>query len=206
MMTSESNPYNTPMRVEDAASMFRRRVQLNDRPFVAITTKLNNKMVDNWKKTILSEIADNRGTVPSARIWGSWKLYLEGFECKNFAKMKKEGLLPEVDKKVINYWKNFFEKLTVEEMHSYGSGTVSTGWGIIQNYMKVWFAQRKWDEFYSKKPNDPLWWEKNFIKYKSILNGEALPFWNENRLKEIQQKVGAILFNQVNPQGTRGFK
>lgn len=205
-MANESDIYNAPMRVEDAASMLRRRVQKNDRPYISSTTKLNNRMVDQWKKNVLLKTSDNQGRVPSGRVWQSWQLYLEGHEIKQFIELKKQGLLPEPPKEVIEFWKDFFENLSVEEMYAYGSGSISEGWGIIQRHLKMWFAEQKWERIFSAKPDDPLWWEKNYHAHTDYLSGKILPFWNEEKLKDIQQKVAAILMNQVKPQQAAQFK
>lgn len=195
--------YNTPMLASDAAAMLRRKVQRNDRPYVADTTKLNNRKVDSWKKSVLDEISGPKGLVPSGRVWPSWQLYDEGLGVLKYQELKAKGLIPAVDPEVLEYWKDFFENLTVEEMHSYGSGVVSFGWGLIQNYLKMWYADQKYEALFSKFET-PLEWERNHHPHKLLLEGRILPFWNEEMIKDIQQKVAAVLMNQVRPQGGEG--
>lgn len=204
-MEDREDMYNMPMSTSDAAAMLRRKVQRNDRPYVADTTKLNNRKIDTWKKTVLDKIADHRGSVPSGRVWPSWQLYDEGIGVVKYQEMKTQGVVPEISEKVLAFWKEFFEELTAEEMHEYGSGTISFGWGIIQNYFKMWYADQKYEVLFGKFET-PLEWERNHHAHKPLLHGEVLPFWNEEILKDVQQKIGAVLMNQVQPQGTSGFQ
>ena len=189
---------NAPILTSDVASMFRRRILKNDRPYVANTTKLNNRMVDDWKKTVLDKISDHRGLVPSERVWRSWQLYNEGKTILKYQELRTKGVIPEISEEVFEFWKDFFEILTIEEMHAYGSGTVSHGWGIIQNCYKMWYANQKYEKLFSQY-STPLEWEKNYHHHKPLLFGEIFPFWDKEILKDIQQKVSAILMNQVNP-------
>ena len=202
---SRDDYYNAPILVGDAASMLRRHVQKNDRPYVSDTTKLNNRLVDQWKKDVLVRMADHRGMLPSGRVWQSWQLFDEGRSIKKFIELKEQGMLPDPPAEVIEFWKEFFETLTVSEMHEYGSGTISAGWSILQTHITRWFADKKWELLFSKKPDDPLWWEKNYHSHTAYLNGEVLPFWNGEELKDVQQKVSAVLMNQVQPQQMTGF-
>ncbi|MFW9930720.1 MAG: hypothetical protein ACFFD1_15125 [Candidatus Thorarchaeota archaeon] len=193
--------YNYPISVSDATAMFRRNIPSNTRPYEAKVIKLNNEMVDDWKNNVLDKIADQNGKIKSGRISGSWKLYEEGKGHQKFFELKTNGMLPEIPLEMVNWWKNFFESSTVEEMHSYGTGAISSGWTIIQEYFKMWYAEKKWNEFFSKS-EDPLWWERNYHKHSLLLEGKILPFWTEEQLKDIGQKVGSILINTVDPRWT----
>ena len=142
--------YDSPISTEDAASMLRRKVQLNDRPYVSTTTKLNNQKVDNWKSSVLNKISNHKGCVPSGRIWQSWVLFDEGNSVKKYIKLRDEGLIPRISKDILEFWKDFFEKLTVDEMHNYGAGTVSAGWTLIKTYIQTWFIEQKYEKLFSK--------------------------------------------------------
>nr|QBK86529.1 MAG: uncharacterized protein LCMAC102_03240 [Marseillevirus LCMAC102] len=197
--------YNAPISTGDAAAMLRRQPQQNERPYTSTTTKLNNRQVDEWKKNVLDKTA-NRGSIPSGRVWNSWQLYNEGNGVKKYIELRDKGMIPQISLGVLEFWKDFFKKSSVEEMHQYGSGVISFGWSIIQNEIKIWYANEKWDNLFSKFEN-PLEWEKNQHKFSSLLNGKILPFWTEEILKDIQHKVAAVLMNQVQPQSVEtGFK
>ena len=203
-MADEINA-NVPIKTDDAASMLRRKAQNNDRPYIAETTRANNKRVDDWKKKVLNKIADQRGSVPAARVWGCWQLYDEGKSIQKYMELKNQGMLVPVPGAVLDFWKDFFENKTVEEMHAYGSGTVSYGWSIVKQHIQTWFIEQKWDRLYSKS-DDPLWWERNYHPHKGVLDGDILPFWTHEKLDDISQKVGAILFNPVSVQGSGGIQ
>lgn len=196
--------YTSPISTGDASAMLRRRVQKNDRPYIAETTTLNNRMVDDWKTSVLDQIADSRGTVPSGRVWESWRLYNEGKGILKYHDLKEKGMILETLPEVLEFWKDFFEHLNVDEMHAYGSGTVSYGWGIIQNYFAMWYSDQKYEALFGKF-DTPLEWEQNHHNHTALLTGEVLPFWTEEILKDIQQKIAAVLLNDVKPQGGSGF-
>lgn len=196
--------YSKPISTSDAANMLRRKIDKNARPYETTAITLNNRKVDAWKKEVLDKIANTKRTVPAGRVWESWKLYEEGTNIMALQELKDAGFVPTVNSDVIEFWKVFFEKSTVEELHNYGTGTVSTGWGIIQNYLKMWFAEQKYEKLFSQY-NNPLDWEKNYHAHSQILRGEILPFWDPETLKEIHQKVGTILSTQVQPDYTPGY-
>ena len=197
--------YNTPISVDDAASMFRRKPNRNDRPYVAETTKLNNRKVDDWKKKVLQNVCNESGKLQVGRVGKSWQLYEEGKVIEKYIEMKEKGMFPEYSEEVIEFWKDFFENLTVEEMHGYGSGVVFAGWQIIQSYIKTWFAEQKWERLFSKS-SDPLWWEKNYHPHTDYLEGRVLPLWDPEKFKDINQKVAAILGNEVGVDAATGFR
>lgn len=198
---------NTPMLIRDATSMLRRKINSYDREYVKITTKLNNRMIDEWEDKVLTHLADPEGRIPAGRVWHSWQLFLEGKEIAQYVKLCEEGVIMDIPEHVLSYWITFFETKSPEEMHSYGTGAVSYGFGIIQDAIKRWFVDQKWEKLYSKYPDDPLAWEKNYHKYTDIIFGKILPFdWTEEQLKEIQWKTSSVLSNTVTPNGGSGFK
>jgi hypothetical protein len=188
--------YNAPISIEDAASMFRKKIQKNDRPYVSETTKLNNDKIEDWKETVLQKICSETGTIPAGRILKCWELYSEGKVIEKFMETKKMGMMLEYPDNVVEYWKEFFENLTIGEMHTYGPGVISTGWHIIQSYIKMWFAEEKWSRLFSHS-SDPLYWEKNYRPHTMYLDGSVLPFWNPEMFKDIAEKVATVLGNQV---------
>lgn len=199
MEAEREDYYDQPISLRDASSMLRKRVRPNDKPYTQTTTKLNNRMVDDWAKNVLKPLADTRGTIPSGRVWGSWQLYYEGKGIEKYAKLREQGVLPRVEKEVLDFWIEFFETLSVEEMHDYGVGAVSSGWSIICNETRMHFADEKWEKLYSQS-EDPLYWEKEHFKYKDLIDGIPHPFgWNREKFGEITEKVMTVLANQVTP-------
>lgn len=197
---------NVPMSISDATSMLRRKINSYDREYVKITTKLNNRMIDEWEDKVLRNIADPNGKVPSGRVWGSWQLFLEGKEITKYNELRESGVIAEIPDEVFNFWKEFFETKSPEEMHAYGTGSVSYGFGVLQEYIKRWFVDQKWEKLYSQFPDDPLAWEKNYHKHSDVIFGKTLPFWTNDQLKDIQYKVSSVLSNTVTPAGASGYK
>lgn len=193
--------YNKPISTSDAAAMLRRKVARNGKPYDTAVIQGNNRLVDKWKKEVLDKMNPGSRTLPAGRVWPSWQLYNEGTNCYMMRDMVEAGFFPEPPKNVLEFWKAFFETSSVEELHSYGSGTVSMGWTIIQNYFKLWFMKEKYDKFFSQS-DDPLWWEKNHHTQAAVLNGEVFPFWSPEELKEIHEKILPVLSIQVQPDTT----
>ena len=193
--------YNLPISTTDAASMLRRKVSRNAKPYTQITTELNNKLIDEWKERVLNKLADRRNTVPSGKVWSSWQLFLEGKGCEKYVELRDKGLIRHVDKEVLEFWLSFFKDRSIEEMHAYGVGVVNHGWSLVKSEMQMWYADEKWEKLYSKS-RDPMDWEKEHFKYQDLISGKQLPStfgWDEEILTDIHEKVGTVLFNQINP-------
>ena len=208
MQTSDFDPeelYNTPISTDDAASMYRRKIQKNDRPYVAETTKLNNRKVDDWKKKVLQKICNDGGKVPVGRVEKSWRLYEEGKAIEKYIEIKNKGMFPTYSEEMVEFWKDFFENLTVEELHEYGSGVVSSGWSIIMDYIKKWYADQKWERLFSQS-SEPLFWEKNYHPHTDYLDGKIMPLWDQDKFQDINQKVASVLGNEVKVVAATGFR
>ncbi len=198
-MADNKNFEDAPISISDAASMLRRTIKNNERPYTKIVLKLNNRMVDDWKKTLLVKLADNRGFVRASKIWQSWLLYEEGKHISQYVELRAKGLLPRPSKEVLEYWKEFFKELSVEEMHPYGHAMISQGWYIITLEIRRWCADQKWEKIFSKS-KDPWDWEKEQYKHQDLMQGKLYPFWNEEIIKDVKAKVITILQIQVQPQ------
>jgi len=190
--------YNLPILVEDAASMLRKNISKNEKPYVASSLKYNNILVDEWKKSVLLNIADSEGKLRSGKIAQSWMIFEEGKTIYKYMQLKKDGLVPSCDEKVAEFWKEFFQDLSVEEMKGYGWGVVARGWSILNSYIQDDFVTKKWERLYSLN-EDPLHWEKNSYLISDIAKGNPHPFWSDEALKDVQQKVDAVLSNPVKP-------
>lgn len=197
---SENDLYNAPIATRDAAMMLKRNVRKNERPYYSQMLRLNNERVENWKKNILDEVADSSGTVAASRVWPCWKVYDEGLSTLEMVKLNEKGMIHKVDDEVIDFWKNFFENFEPSEMYPYGSGNISAGWTIITNHIKLWCTNEKYDALYGKFKN-PVTWEKKRPEYSKLLEGELLPFWFQERISEIREKVTSVLINQIEAQG-----
>lgn len=197
-MDGTEDLYNLPILIEDAASMLRKNVSRNERPYTIDAVKFNNRMVDEWKECVLKRMANSNGTVKSGRVAQSWLLFEEGRTIYSYMKLKEEGLIPDIDPKVIQFWRDFFQDLEVVEMKKYGWGVVAKGWGILSNYIQDHFVQQKWERLYSRS-EDPFFWEEHHSDIADLLQGKPHPFWREDELRDIQQKVTSVLSVVVKP-------
>jgi hypothetical protein len=178
--------------------MLRKNISKNEKPYVAEVLKFNNRLVDEWKKTILVNIADNEGRLRSGKIAGYWMTFEEGKNIYKYMELKKQGLLPEYDMKVVEFWKSFFQDLSISEMKDYGWAVVARGWAYLTSYFQDYYVVQKWEKLYSHD-EDPLYWEKNSYLISGLSKGENHPLWDEETLKDIHQKVNSILTNPVKP-------
>lgn len=190
--------HDAPITTSDAASMLRRRVRKNERPYTATVIKMNNRLVDEWKKTLLDKLADHKGNVRTLIVWKSWGVFSEGKAVQKVIELRDQGVLPRTDSVAIDYWIKFFEKSTIEELHNYGHGTVSFGWLLLQNEIRLWCADQKWEKIYSKSDEPYDWYQESF-KHPDLVQGKVLPFWDMDKLKEIEERMATVLHVQVEP-------
>lgn len=193
-----SPEHDMPILASDAASMLRKRVNKNDKPYTQAVVRLNNKLVDEWKETLLDKISDSQGRVSSRKVWQTWILFQEGKGTAKFMELKEQGIIRHVEDEVLEYWKDFFQNKSVEEMHSYGSGNVSFGWTVIQNALRMRSAEEKWEKIFSRS-EDPHDWYKLSFKYPGLIEGKDLPFWDADIYEDVHQKVATVLMVQVDP-------
>lgn len=205
-MDQREDYYDSPIKINDAANILLRRIGKNERPYVATNLKLNNELVEEWKNKVLKNIADSRGAVPSGRVWGSWELFIEGKNSRKFVQLINDGYILPFPEEVVGYWRKLFETASIEELHSFGAGSISYGWNLLTTHTKMWFAREKYEKIFSKS-DDPLDWERSHHKHKELLHGEVHPFgWTKEVFSEIQDKVKSILMNQVYPQQPANFR
>lgn len=187
---------NKPMNVSDISSMYRHRIRENLKPYTVKVYKLNNQLVDDWEERVLKPMADSEGKVSASSATFSWAVYFEGILAKKY--LDNQKMIPAATKDQEEYWKNFFEDLSIEEMHFYGSLVVSFGWAIIQGIFRKWATQEKWDKVYSKS-KDPYKWVNLALKHKDLVLGKVNPWWSLEQYKEIHEKVMTILSIPIEP-------
>jgi hypothetical protein len=205
-MANIEDPYNSPISIGDAVSMFTTEIQKNARPYTRAVIEANNKLVNRWKKEMVVPLADDKCTLPSGALVGMWTLFLEGVTIKSYIEMRNKGMMPDIEPEVLEYWKEFFETMSVEDMHAYGTGLVSYGFTLIQNHFKRWYAEQKWERFYSKYPDDPVAWYNNYKEHKALITGKETPFWDEETTKDVNERVATVLQVQVKVKGATGFR
>lgn len=189
--------YDAPIKISDAASMLRKTIPKNEKPYTTKAIKFNNKLVDEWEKNLSATVV--AGSVPASRVYESWTTFLEGRHLAHFQKLKELGMISEPTEEQLSFWKDLFENLTIQELQEYGPLNISIGWNMIDSHIRNWLCDRKWEEFYSKN-DDFAWREKNFFSASDILRGKRLPFWTFEELRDIREKVMTVLTTVVDGQ------
>lgn len=184
------------MSIMEAASMLRKKVNRNDRPYTQAVVKGNNDLVDDWYETVLKKICDKKGMVPAMHIESSIRFYIEGRETQSFISVSP--YIPRVTDEQIDYWIRFFRQ-PIEDIHRAGAFVTKLGWDILTGALKTYYAREKWEHVYSQSPN-PLDWEKMFNEYPSLISGDPLPYnLDREEVKDMEMKVRTILNIRIEP-------
>lgn len=187
--------YRQPISIQDAASMLRKNVSKNDRPYTQVVKKYNNQRVDNWYHDILIMQGGAEGKVPATSAWPSFQIYNEGLDITAMQKFTKYFVRATPEQ--IQFWIDFFEKSSVEQLCDAGVGTVAYGFQLIMSEVKLYFAEQKWNKIYSQDV-DPRKWNALASANMSLISGENMPFGlTRESYSELSQKVSAVLTNQV---------
>lgn len=192
----------TMISTSDAASMLRKKIAPNTKPYTESVIKCNNKLVDQWKSEVLDKIATH-GCVDASIVVDSWIHFYEGMSLTQLNQLITQGHLAVPKLEQVEYWRALFQKSTVEQLHALGSGTIAMGWLTCENYGKYWYAQEKWKRIYSQSES-PLIWEKERTKHRSLIRGEEFSLWDKETEEDVRQKVSTILRTPVAPEGLPG--
>jgi len=189
---------NSPMKISDAASMYRRRIRPNEPPYDAEIKKLNNQSIDEWYERLLVKIADKSACVPAGRLTSALSYFLEGKEAISHQKYK-DHLIKYSDEQA-KYWINFFKDANMKQLYEAGTGVVATGWYIIRSAIRDRLIEAKWRAVYSQS-TDPLVWDKLANDNPHVMNGRPTPFGlTLIDLNDMQSKVHAFLQNPIEPR------
>lgn len=196
---SPENIYSQPMSIKNIENMLIEYISPNEKPYNAVVRKHNNNLVKKWIDEVLIKIADKDGCVPQGRVWYSWALFLEGQSILKFKELYEGGKICETPDEIIEYWRQIFENSTIEELCQYGTGNIVYGWGLLTTHLKFQNIKMTYAEFFSKS-EDPLWWEQHSGEHK-MLQDKFMPFgWYPAKMKDIEEKVMALLINKVEPK------
>lgn len=196
--SAEASMMNMPMKISDAASMLRRVVGKNEKPYDKEVLTKNNKIVDEWYEKVLKHIASPDGTIPAARAHPSFVTFFEGREIARYQQYKDS--LVKYSEQQVRYWIKFIYTSSIGELHDAGIGVVTSAWSIITNAIRYYFADLKWKEVYSKS-DDPLEWDRLANNTPSLFNGRNLPFdLSRAALQEMEEKVRTISSKPIEPK------
>ena len=187
---------NQPIDVEDACSMYRVKIQKNERPWSEVVLRLNNAKVDDWKNSLLKKIAIN-GKIPASKVHVLWTLYEEGFETKKSITQNKTLFLPNYD--LVMRWKEEFETKSIEDLYHYGPNIIATAWMNVCLYIRLSVYKEKWEKIYSLS-DDPVRWYEEANKHFKLFNEEFNPFWDQEKYLDVFKKVNTILTLRIHPR------
>lgn len=190
---------NAPIAVSDVASMFRRKVDKNERPLEREVILSNNSLVDRWHKEVLLQLANGDGKIPVMRVNKCFEYFFEGLETRQIQNFKEH--MPTYTDENVRFWIRFFLDSSINTIHEAGIAVVSAGWATITGGLRNHFAQRRWEVVYSQT-TDPLEWDKLANNNPHLMHSRPLPFdLTEDNLKDMEQKIRAVLGNPIQPRG-----
>lgn len=189
----------TPIRVIDAASMMRRPIHANERPYTRAVLKSNNRLVDQWEEQVLKKICGSSGTIAAGQVFSEWMYFYTGKTIKKFIENLNAGLITRPTKEAVDKWVDVFTACNVKQLIDMGQPLVGYGWKLIKDETYIRDQLSKWETIYSKT-DDPLQWRKIANDHPKLWNmdGES-PFWGPEDFAEIKEKVMTILSITIQP-------
>lgn len=185
-----------PIRVSDAAAMFRRKIGPNTRPYDNAVIKNNNKMIDDWEERVLKRIA-NKGVVKSSDVWSSWMIYYEGYVISKLIPLMEAGLITGESEETLEFCKTLLKK-PIEELCTYGNAIVLRCWQILQHELKMIIAEQKYNLVFSQS-DDPVEWYRMSKEHQDLFAGRIFPFWSQDEFDDVSQKIAPIVNFAVKP-------
>jgi hypothetical protein len=198
--TEQVNPGHTPIRITDAASMLRKVIDVNERPFAKTVMKMNNEMVDEWAEKVLRQICDTDGCIKSAQMWYEWQYFYMGKIVPKFVAHLKKGLVSRPSNDAVKFWVDTFASYSVKRLLSeFGAPLVGHGWKLLIDEAFIRDCEQKWELVYQHS-NDPLAWRKLANDNPTLWNeNKRNAFWDNKQFEEISQKVVTVLSINIKP-------
>jgi hypothetical protein len=195
--TMESMMMNMPMKISDAASMLRKQVNKNERPYEKIVLTRNNRIVDRWYNEVLMKICDRNGTVPAGRVSECFNYFYQGLEITQFMRFREHLLF--FDEKKVMFWIEFLMTKSIDELHEAGPAIVASAWSMITNAIKYHFAEKVWEAVYSKS-DDPKEWDRLANENPHVMHGRPMPFGlTTTNLSDMEGKVSVVVRTVIEP-------
>jgi hypothetical protein len=190
---------NIPIRIGDAASMMRKAVPPNERPYTRTVLKFNNKLVDEWEEKVLRKICGSSGTILAGQVFSEWHYFYNGKTIKSFINGLNDGIISRPAEKAVEYWVDVFTRFSVKQLTDLGSPLVGYGWKLIIDETYIREQLNKWDKIYCLS-DDPLQWRKLANDHPKLWNidGES-PFWGPDDFVNISEKVLTFLKTPIAP-------
>lgn len=194
------DPGLAPIKISDAASMFRRPIDPNERPYTQAMIRRNNKYVDEWYNLILKKIASKTSEIRAGQVYGEWQYFYYGKILPGFIAAIKEGHASRPSEKAVDHWVKLFTSASIEDLAELGPAAVGHGWKLVTDENYIRGSLEKWDKIYSKS-DDPLVWRKlAHDNAKLWSNDFSNYFWSPEQLQDISQKVTTVLRIDIAPR------
>lgn len=183
-------------------------VRKNDRPNERSYKSYHNQLLKTWMDELLPKLTkvEGRGYKP-VEVQFSWNMYIEGQQLLKY--FEDESLIHKYDLDVVYRWKEILERQDIEELTNLGQSLSDYGWGVVYGYITQWIYRKKYEQVYSKYPYTEWEARSQDPENKPLFEGEVLPFWEPNDLKEYNEPVYTIRRNKVEPKllgpGVRQF-
>jgi len=189
----DPTPLNNPVRISDAASMLRRKIDPNERPYAKDTMKFNNNLVDEWHDKVLKHICTKDGTIRVGQMYQEWQFFHTGKIIYKFMDGLTTGIICRPSETAITFWVKEFTDKSVKQLVQLGAPLLSVGWKLIIDETLIRKLSEKYEKIY-KHTQDPLEWRKLGNDYPKLWNSDhESPFWSAEDLAVITQKVMTIL-------------
>lgn len=193
------DPGLTPVRISDAASMLRRELSANERPYNKTVIKSNNSIIDEWYEVVLEKICGSSGTIMAGQMWCEWQYFYTGKTIKKFVDAINTGHVSRPLNTMVEYWVETFTNADMKQLCNLGAPLVGHGWKLLIDESFIREQLLKWDLVYSKS-DDPLQWRKLANNHPKLwnVNGES-PFWGPDDYVKISEKVMTLLKIPISP-------
>ena len=196
---SDISAENTPLRIADAASMLRKVINPNERPYTKDILKYNNQIVDSWYSEVLQKICNKNACIRAGQFYSEWQYFYTGKTIKTFIYNLNSGFIFRPSPEVIDHWVKIFTEQSVKQLARLGALCVSHGWKLIMDETLIRDNLNKWEKIYSLS-DDPLEWRKLANNYPKLWNMTCeSPFWSQEDSENINQKVMTILKTPISP-------
>lgn len=188
-----------PITCHNAQAMLKKAIDPNERPYIQMTLKNNNQLVDEWYQKVLRNICDSTSSIPAGLVWHEWQVFYTGKIIGKFIDHLNKGLVMRPSVESIEYWTSILTTQSVKELVKLGAPLVGYGWKLIIDETYIRSSVDKWEKIYSQS-DDPLDWRKLANDYPKLWNtdGES-PFWAPEQATEVKTKVMTIMSNPVKP-------
>lgn len=194
-----ADPYNAPMRVNDALAMFLPRVTESTREYTRAVLEANEKRVREWYSDVLVPMSDD-GVIPAMSVAQTNTLFVRACELQHFALLRKADLI--TDAPNVGEWREFFEKATVNDLNQAGTTAVSFGWHVIKHHFMILTADAHHCDFFAKfeSPDDPkrhLARQRAAVTSRGLFEGDRFDFWDHDKYTAIRKRVAAALLYNI---------